>query len=225
MRHVALTLLLALVTACSQEQGEAPGPQPSSSTTSGAARDDAAVVVDAADQEPPAAAAPGQDPGASMMAADDTAGGTSASGAATTAATASGADSDGASTAAARAPERHEIRGVVTQWQPMITFVQPGDQIVFLQMAGHDTEAIAELIPAAAEPWKSAMGEEGFSVVLDAPGAYIYKCNPHVSTGMVGVIVVGDGAPSNRADLEASPLNKGMIGRAIRKLGAALDAP
>lgn len=126
--------------------------------------------------------------------------------------------------AASAEPTTHEIRGVVTQWSPMILFAQPGDTVVFRQMTGHDSETIEGMFPQAAKPWKSSLGQEGFSVTLSEPGAYIYKCNPHVSTGMVGAIVVGDVPPANLAALEAHPQNKGMIGRAIRKLKQALDA-
>lgn len=126
------------------------------------------------------------------------------------------------STPTAAEPVQHEILGVVTQWRPMITYAQPGDTLVFKQMAGHDSETIDGLIPDGAETWKSKMGEEGFSVTVTTPGAYIFKCNPHVSTGMVGVVVVGDKPPQNLAALEEHKLNKGMIGRAIRKLKKAL---
>ncbi|MCB1747154.1 MAG: hypothetical protein KDK06_08245 [Gammaproteobacteria bacterium] len=121
-------------------------------------------------------------------------------------------------------PAQHEIKGVVTQWAPLVTFAAPGDTIVFRQMTGHDSEALEGMIPTGAEPWKSALGEEGFSVTLTEPGAYMFKCNPHVSMGMVGAIVVGEVPPANLAAIEASPQNKGMIGRAIRKLKQALDA-
>ena len=29
-------------------------------------------------------------------------------------------------------------------------------------------------------------------ITVDKPGAYVYKCTPHMTTGMVGTIVVGD---------------------------------
>ncbi|MGH8538861.1 MAG: plastocyanin/azurin family copper-binding protein, partial [Gammaproteobacteria bacterium] len=79
------------------------------------------------------------------------------------------------------------------------------------------------MIPDGAQAWQSKMGED-FSVTLDAPGAYIYKCSPHVSLGMVGAIVVGEGKPENLAAVKSSPENKGMIGRAIRELDKALQA-
>ena len=123
-----------------------------------------------------------------------------------------------------RAAQQFEVRGVVTQWAPMVTFVQPGDSVVFKQMTGHDTETIEGMVPEGGVTWKSALGQEGYSVTLDVPGAYVYKCNPHVSTGMIGVIVVGEPPPANLEQIKASPLNKGMIGRAIRKLDEALAA-
>jgi pseudoazurin len=121
-------------------------------------------------------------------------------------------------------PRQHEVKGVVTQWGPLVTFAAPGDTIVFRQMTGHDTETIEGMIPAGAQGWKSSLCEEGFSVTLSVPGAYVFKCNPHVSMGMVGAVIVGGTPPANLADIEASPQNKGMIGRAIRKLKEALEA-
>lgn len=125
---------------------------------------------------------------------------------------------------ASTGPTQHVVQGVVTQWRPMILFVEPGDQVVFRQMSGHDSESMEGLVPEGAKHWKSQLGEEGFSIAPEVPGAYIYKCNPHVSTGMVGAIVVGEVPPANLATLQASPLNKGMIGRAIRKLTQAIDS-
>ena len=124
---------------------------------------------------------------------------------------------------AQRQAEQHEVRGVVTQWRPMVLFIEPGDTVVFRQMTGHDTQAMEGLFPAAATAWSSKMGQEGYSITLTEPGAYLYKCNPHVSSGMIGAIIVGQGPPANLAAIEASAQNKGMTGRAIRKLKQALE--
>ena len=121
-------------------------------------------------------------------------------------------------------PQTHIIKGVVTQWRPLVLFANVGDTIVFRQMAGHDTETIPELIPAGASGWKSKLGAEGYSVTLDAAGAYVYKCNPHASSGMIGVIVAGELPPANLQELTDSPLNKGMVARTLRKFKQALDA-
>lgn len=126
--------------------------------------------------------------------------------------------------AAVREPQQHIVKGVVTQWRPMILFIEPGDTVVFRQMSGHDTESMDGLFPADAKPWRSQLGEEGFTVTPTVEGAYLYKCNPHVSSGMIGAIVVGKLPPSNLSELEASAQNKGMTGRAIRKLKQALEA-
>ncbi len=131
---------------------------------------------------------------------------------------------DAIEVAADREPVQHQIQGVVTQWRPLVLFAQPGDVVVFRQMSGHDTETMAGLYPEGATPWRSKMGAEGFSVTLTEPGAYIYKCNPHASTGMIGAIVVGPRPPANLAALESSPLNKGMTARTIRKLKQALES-
>jgi pseudoazurin len=120
------------------------------------------------------------------------------------------------------AAEEHVIKGVITNWVPLVTYVKPGDSIKFVQMAGHDTETIEGMFPEGATPWKSTMGQEGFSVTLDKEGAYIYKCNPHMTTGMVGAVVVGDGAPQNLAALETAlpnvKLGKNMVARTIKKM-------
>ena len=117
--------------------------------------------------------------------------------------------------------DEHVIKGVITNWVPLVTFAKPGDTIKFMQMAGHDTESVEGMLPAGATPWKSKMGDEGFSITVDKEGAYIYKCNPHMTTGMVGAIVVGDKAPANLAELEGAldsvKLGKNMVARTIKK--------
>ena len=92
---------------------------------------------------------------------------------------------------APRAAE-HEINTRPGQWLPVVLFVAPGDTVVFHGMSGHETELIQDLAPAGAMPWRSEIGEEGFEVVLDVRGAYIYKCHTHLRAGMIGAIVVGD---------------------------------
>ena len=106
----------------------------------------------------------------------------------------------------------------------MILFVQPGDQVIFKEMIGHDAQTIDGMILDRAVPWKSKLGQEGFAVILEVPGAYVYKCNSHVILGMIGAIVVGGLPPVNLQQIEEHPQNKGMIGRAVRKLKAGLAA-
>jgi len=98
--------------------------------------------------------------------------------------------------------DEHVVKGVITNWVPLVTFAKPGDTVKFMQMAGHDTETVEGMLP-------------------DKEGAYIFKCNPHMTTGMVGAIVVGDKAPANMGDLEGAlnnvKLGKNMVARTIKK--------
>ncbi|MEQ8659419.1 MAG: plastocyanin/azurin family copper-binding protein [Gammaproteobacteria bacterium] len=131
--------------------------------------------------------------------------------------------------AAEVAAEEHVVEGVVTQWRPMITFAQPGDSLRFKNMTGHDTETIEGMIPEGAEGWKSQLGDEGYNVNLETEGVYVFKCNPHISTGMVGVVVVGDARPPQnleglKANLENVKVGRNMVNRALKKLDKALEA-
>lgn len=123
--------------------------------------------------------------------------------------------------------DEHVIQTAVTQWRPLVTFAKPGDTIRFKSMIGHDTQTIDGMIPDSAKPWASKLGEEDFVATVDKEGAWIYKCNPHMTSGMVGVVVVGDARPpANRAALEASLPNvkvgKNMVKRALKKMDEAL---
>ena len=125
-------------------------------------------------------------------------------------------------------PVNHIVKGVVTQWRPLVLFANPGDSVTFTTMTGHDTQSLDGLIPEGAEPWRSELGAEGFTVTLPVPGAYVYKCNPHITTGMVGVFIVGDPAAVDLDQLlEAAnsvKVGRNMVQRAIRKAKKALPA-
>lgn len=123
--------------------------------------------------------------------------------------------------------EEHIVKGVITQWQPLVTFAQPGDTIRFTNMTGHDTTSMEGLIPEGAETWQSKLGEEGFTITVETEGAYVYKCTPHITTGMVGVIVVGVSDPANMAELEENAktvkIGGNMVKRALRKTKKAIE--
>ena len=84
---------------------------------------------------------------------------------------------------------------------PNIIVVQPGDTVNFLATdRGHNCEIVDGMMPEGAEGWKGKINEE-ISVTLDQPGFYGFQCTPHVSQGMVGLIVVeGDGKMDNYED-------------------------
>lgn len=124
--------------------------------------------------------------------------------------------------------EEIQVQGVVDQWKPMVVFAKPGDSVKFVSMTGHNSESLDGMIPEGAQPWRSKLGEEGFTVKLEKEGAYIYKCTPHASLGMIGAIIVGDKTPVNLAAIDAALPNikaaRNMVARALKKMKEALAA-
>ena len=121
----------------------------------------------------------------------------------------------------------HTVKGVVTKWKPMVTFAQPGDTIRFVGMIGHNTVTIDGMIPDGAKGWESKYGDEGYTVTVNEEGAYIFKCTQHITTGMVGAIVVGDEMPpTNLAAVDKNvskvTIGKSMVKRTIKKMKKAI---
>ncbi|ODT72542.1 MAG: pseudoazurin [Pelagibacterium sp. SCN 63-23] len=80
-------------------------------------------------------------------------------------------------------------------FEPAYLQVQPGDTVTFLPTdKSHNVETIKNMIPEAAEAFKSKVNET-YTVTFDVEGAYGIKCTPHFAMGMIGLIVVGE--PSN----------------------------
>ena len=79
--------------------------------------------------------------------------------------------------------EEHVVTANLTSFNPLVVFAMPGDTIRWTNMTGHDTESIDGMILTGAQKWRSKLGEDHF-IVLDKDGAYIYKCNPHIASGM-----------------------------------------
>ncbi len=116
-------------------------------------------------------------------------------------------------------PQTHIVKAAVTQFRPLVVFAQPGDTIVWQNMNGHDTRSMNGMVPEGAEGWQSKLGEI-FSVTLDKEGAYLYKCTPHASLGMMGAIIVGnsDNLETIKTGVDSSGEPKGMVKRVIRKV-------
>jgi len=116
--------------------------------------------------------------------------------------------------------EEHTVKAAVTKFQPLVVFAEPGDTIVFQNMAGHDTASMNGMVPEGAEAWQSKMGEI-YSLKVEKEGTYLYKCSPHASLGMMGAIIVGgntDNLESIKAGVDASGEPKGMVKRVIRNV-------
>ncbi|GAJ96992.1 pseudoazurin [Agrobacterium rhizogenes] len=101
--------------------------------------------------------------------------------------------------------ETHEVRMLnrgetgAMVFEPAFLQIAPGDSVRFVAAEpGHNAESIKDLIPEGAKPFKGRVNEE-IEVTFEIEGAYAYKCAPHYSMGMVGLIVVG----RNPANLDA----------------------
>jgi len=109
--------------------------------------------------------------------------------------------------------------GLPMVFEPSFLKIAPGDTVTFVATdKGHDVQAIPDLIPAGAEPFKGKMGET-LAVTFTVPGAYVVKCAPHFAMGMIAVIEVGD-APANLEIVKAARLP----GQAKKRFDAALGA-
>ena len=113
--------------------------------------------------------------------------------------------------------------------QEGIDAAEPGDTVRSTGMIGHNTVVISGMIPENAVGWDSKYGEENFTITVTEEGAYIFKCTPHITTGMVGAIVVGNAQPpQNLSSIEGSlakvTIGKRMVARTIKKMKSAVLA-
>ncbi|MEO0860363.1 MAG: pseudoazurin [Pseudomonadota bacterium] len=77
-------------------------------------------------------------------------------------------------------------------FEPAVLRAQPGDTIRFVSTdRGHNSKSDENMIPEGATEWDGGINED-VEVTLDQPGTYGYYCTPHRSTGMVGLILVGE---------------------------------
>ncbi len=126
------------------------------------------------------------------------------------------------------AQQIHVINAEARIFNPDVIYVQPGDNVRFVNMTSHDAVSINQvplpdgqvfegMLPEGTEGWKSRMGDD-FTLQLDVEGVYPYVCIPHIGFGMVGVIVVGE--PVNiDAAMDAARANlKGPYRRLIGKI-------
>ncbi len=94
-----------------------------------------------------------------------------------------------------RDPDNKKLRNV---FKPRLLKIKPGDTVRFKTVQkGHNSESIKGMIPDGAKKWKSKISKDA-DVTFDKPGIYGYKCTPHYSLGMVGLIIVeGEGMTAN----------------------------
>lgn len=114
--------------------------------------------------------------------------------------------------------ESHTVNARATAFDPVALQIQPGDEVAFTNMGGHNVNFEEGLIPEGAEAHTSALGDN-VSYTFEKEGVYLYKCDPHFAMGMVGAIIVGE--PTNMEEVEANA--KGMYKRALIKAKNAIE--
>lgn len=101
-------------------------------------------------------------------------------------------------------------------FEPVLTKIAAGDTVSFIPTdKSHNAETVKDMLPAGAEPFKGKVNET-VKVTFTVPGAYVVKCNPHFSMGMVAAVIVGD-APANLDAIKAAKFPK----KAKERLDAA----
>ena len=110
-------------------------------------------------------------------------------------------------TAAPVAAETIEVKmlnkndaGDLMVYEPASVSIEPGDTVRFVATAkGHNAQSVKGMIPDGADSFRGGINQE-FEVTFETEGTYVYKCLPHLYSGMVGVVKVGD-ASKNLAEL------------------------
>jgi len=121
------------------------------------------------------------------------------------------------------------VGAVGVKFDPLFVFIEPGDTVNWVGMAGHNVESIDAMVPEGLEKFNTTLGED-VSFTFDIPGIVMYKCTPHWGARMGGGIVVGK--PDNAtaivdAYLAAIETDRGMLLPAkglLRKLGKEIEA-
>lgn len=96
-------------------------------------------------------------------------------------------------------------------FEPEVVRIKPGDTIKFVAAdKGHNAVTIKELLPTGAEPFRGKINEE-LAITLSTPGVYGFRCDPHYTLGMVGVVVVGEPANLDAAKQAKLPGKAGEV--------------
>lgn len=104
-------------------------------------------------------------------------------------------------------------------FEPASVRIQPGDTVKFVPTdKSHNAETIAGMLPEGSTPFAGKLNQE-ISITFEKAGVYGFKCKPHYSMGMVGIVVVGDSV----ANIDAAKAVK-HPGKAKKVFAELLDA-
>jgi pseudoazurin len=82
--------------------------------------------------------------------------------------------------------------GTPMVFEPASVEIDPGDTVHFKAVdKSHNVQSLNGMIPEGAESFRGGINQS-IKVTFEKNGTYAYKCLPHVYTGMVGVVKVGD---------------------------------
>ena len=106
--------------------------------------------------------------------------------------------------------------GIMT-FEPGFVKASVGDTIKFNPVdAAHNSQSV--VVPTGAKPW-TGKADQHFSVNLTKEGVYIFKCDPHSTMGMVGVVQVGKPTNLAAAKTEADNLSATFVMNQTRLKG------
>jgi len=81
-----------------------------------------------------------------------------------------------------------------------------GDSVSFVPTdPAHDVVSLPDIAPKGAQPFTGKINQ-ALTVKFTTEGLYGYKCVPHVSMGMVGLVQVGKAANKTEASAAAAKL-------------------
>lgn len=90
--------------------------------------------------------------------------------------------------------------GELMVYEPTSVSIEPGDTVHFKSVdPSHNAQSVKGMIPEGAEGFRGQINKD-IKVTFETEGTYVYKCLPHLYSGMVGVVKVGD-ASKNLADV------------------------
>ena len=106
-----------------------------------------------------------------------------------------------------------------------IIHIDVGDTVEWIPTnEGHNVEFI--MVPTMVSlPEKSKINESHFMIFQEA-GIYVYGCTPHLNTGMLGLIVVGNDFHNIKDinEIKLSPVANSVLKRLVKKAKSQLKS-
>lgn len=106
---------------------------------------------------------------------------------------------------------------------PRLLTLQPGDSVKFIAVdRGHNSASVDGMVPDGGATWQGGINEE-VEVTFERPGYYGYKCTPHITLGMVGLIVVEGEGKLDNLEAARAVTHRGRAARAFDEIWAQAE--